>query len=344
MIPTSKIIKQSVSSSLLIDRKKREREKNRNKLGTKKYPPQAKERFGKEFQIRLCELFLSDDPTAVDQLRAMHDEALAFYNEHDLTELWLSDEETEGKELKAPVSKKMHQDPKIDARPIGSVRPPNRPSEEKEKIKLKVTVPPPVPPVPAAPIAIAAASAMSQFELSDDSEEEPVKETPPTYHNKPKLCDVCDGQTVGTNTLLDCDECGKSFHLKCNRPEISTAQARDPRFLFVCFNCKDRESKVDRTAGGNNSGQSKVPSTSGANKDDKTTAQKSSASDFNAAWASFTAKKNLVKNKTSSATTPGYGSLAMSTTSAAAPSSSSSSSRSTFTSNTSKNFPSLNKK
>lgn len=324
MIPISKVPKQQVSSAIM-EKRKRDREKERSKLAPKKkYPPDAKTRFGKQFQMKLCELFISDDPAAIDQLRAMHDEAVAYYNEHELNEMWLSDEENDCKQMKAPVSKKMHQDSKAEVRASGASR--KTSAEEKEKTKTK--------PATATPVASTAPviSSISNVELSDDSDEEPAKKLSITHSKTIKLCDVCsDGTSAGTNALLECEECGKSVHQKCNRPEVSTIQARDPRFLFVCYNCKDRESKAEKNCNGNNDngGTSKASTSSTAKKDEKMSAQKST-SDISATWASFAAKK-LKKP----AVTPGYGSL----------SNSSAFQRSTGLNNPApKSFPSFSKK
>lgn len=57
-----------------------------------------------------------------------------------------------------------------------------------------------------------------------------------------QICYACSGATsLPNNMILDCEECGKTVHQKCARPEITASQAKDPRFLFVCSDCKDRE-------------------------------------------------------------------------------------------------------
>lgn len=57
-----------------------------------------------------------------------------------------------------------------------------------------------------------------------------------------QICYTCSGATsLPNNMILDCEECGKTVHQKCARPEITASQAKDPRFLFVCSDCKDRE-------------------------------------------------------------------------------------------------------
>uniref|UniRef100_A0A0M3IXJ3 RNA-directed RNA polymerase n=1 Tax=Ascaris lumbricoides TaxID=6252 RepID=A0A0M3IXJ3_ASCLU len=37
-------------------------------------PPDAKSRFGRKFQTKFCELAMSDDPTALEQMQVMHAE------------------------------------------------------------------------------------------------------------------------------------------------------------------------------------------------------------------------------------------------------------------------------
>ncbi|VDO49616.1 unnamed protein product, partial [Onchocerca flexuosa] len=76
----------------------------------KKLPSDAKCRFGKEFFAKLCELFQSTEQDSCDRLRHMHDELAAYYKEHDLNVMWISDDEADNKEVKAPLSKKTHQD------------------------------------------------------------------------------------------------------------------------------------------------------------------------------------------------------------------------------------------
>ncbi|VDM37308.1 unnamed protein product [Toxocara canis] len=207
---------------------------------------------------------MSDDPAALEQLQAMHAEALTYYEEHNLTELWLSDDENDSKQMKAPVSKKMHHDAKglfklTEQRPATVMRMKSSSStststsiDEREKMKAK-NVSPLVATTPTTPTI---ASVVPQIDLSEESEDDTSKKTG-VPHMKTfkacllyyllliKLCDVCsDASSLSTNTLLECEDCGKAIHQKCNRPEVTSAQARDPRFLFVCCNCKDRDTRV----------------------------------------------------------------------------------------------------
>ncbi|VDK51566.1 unnamed protein product [Anisakis simplex] len=367
MIPISKVPRQSVSSSLM-ERKKRDREKERSRLSAKRnIPPDAKERYGVKFQTKICELMLSDDPTALEQLQAMHAELLAYYEEHNLTEMWLSDDENEGKQMKAPISKKMHHDVKViqflngiftnnsnflvsEQRPISlsrlkSTSLTSSSVEEKDKLKNKnvnslsipnilyffisATSTPSSATTPVSqgssqssstvtsqsqsaitPTQITISSIIPQMDLSEESEDDTVKKPIiPTNNKTFKLCDVCsNSSSMPTNTLLECEDCGKGIHQKCNRPEITAAQARDPRFLFVCCNCKDRDIKVrffifaEKSGSNNAASASTIPSTTtkpstsvgSLKKEDKTTTAatiQKQTNDLSTAWATFAAKK-----------------------------------------------------
>uniref|UniRef100_A0A0R3RSW9 PHD-type domain-containing protein n=1 Tax=Elaeophora elaphi TaxID=1147741 RepID=A0A0R3RSW9_9BILA len=235
MISLTKSSKQSVSSSAVMERRKREKE--RNKLSMKrKLPSDAKSRFGKEFFGKLCELFQSVEQDSCDRLRQMHDELAAYYKEHDLNVMWISDDEADGKEVKAPLSKKTHQDVnKGDMRSINISR---SKLEAKEKLKPKSNAKNSV--ANASPIPTSLL--LSQFELSDDSDDSTSRKFSGPQTKNCKICYACNGATsLPNNMILDCEECGKTIHQKCARPEITASQAKDPRFLFVCNDCKDRD-------------------------------------------------------------------------------------------------------
>ncbi|VDN30951.1 unnamed protein product [Gongylonema pulchrum] len=58
----------------------------------------------------MCQLFESEDPGSMEAMQEMHNELVAYYKEHNLTEMWISDDENDSNETKAPVSKKLHHD------------------------------------------------------------------------------------------------------------------------------------------------------------------------------------------------------------------------------------------
>ncbi|KAL3985201.1 hypothetical protein ACH3XW_37645 [Acanthocheilonema viteae] len=235
MISLTKSSKQSASSAVAMERRKREKE--RSKLSMKrKLPSDAKSRFGKEFFAKLYELFQSVEQDACDRLRQMHDELAAYYNEHDLNVMWISDDEADDKEVKAPLSKKTHQD--VNKGDIRSVNIPRSKVEAKEKLKMKSNAKNSV--VNTSPIPTSLL--FSQFELSDDSDDNTSRKLSGSQTKNCKICYTCTGVTSSPNNMiLDCEECGKTVHQRCARPEITTSQAKDPRFLFVCNDCKDRE-------------------------------------------------------------------------------------------------------
>uniref|UniRef100_A0A1I7VSY9 PHD-type domain-containing protein n=1 Tax=Loa loa TaxID=7209 RepID=A0A1I7VSY9_LOALO len=227
--------KQSASSTGIMERRKREKE--RNKLSMKrKLPSDAKCRFGKEFFAKVFELFQSIEQDSCDRLRQMHDELAAYYKEHDLNVMWISDDEADSKEVKAPLSKRTHQD--INKGDMRSVNISRSKLEAKEKLKLKSSTKNSVAnnsPIPTSLL-------LSQFELSDDSDDNPSRKLSGPQTKNYKICYTCSGATsLPNNMILDCEECDKTIHQKCARPEITASQAKDPRFLFVCNDCKDRE-------------------------------------------------------------------------------------------------------
>lgn len=286
MIPTSKVSRQPVSLTFL-ERKKRDREKERSRLASKRnIPPDAKSRFGRKFQTKFCELAMSDDPTALEQMQVMHAEELAYYEEHNLTELPLSDDENDARQVKAPISKKMHHDAKVEQqRPMGIMRLKSSSStDEREKIKTKIV----------SPLTATTPIIIPSIDLSEDSEDDASRKTGVAHVKTFKLCDVCsDASSTSMNALLECEDCGKAIHQKCNRPEVTPAQARDPRFLFVCCNCKDRDTKAERSGCG--SMMAKPQSAISSKKDDKAITQKP-PSDLSTAWATFAAKKKKPVN------------------------------------------------
>ncbi|KAM3717731.1 Integrator complex subunit [Dirofilaria immitis] len=288
MISITKSSKQSLSSTVVMERRKRDREKERSKLSMKrKLPSDAKCRFGKEFFAKLCELFQSTEQDSCDRLRQMHDEVAAYYKEHDLNVLWISDDEADNKEVKAPLSKKTHQD--INKGEIRSVNIPRSKLEAKEKLKLKSSSKNAAVTSSTAPTSFL----LSQFELSDDSDDNTSRRFSGSQIKNYKICYTCSGATsLPNNTILDCEECGKTVHQKCARPEITALQAKDPRFLFVCNDCKDREDEKMES--------SCSKSTSNFRKDDKGSLRKSSEeriqplkpeNDILVTFSNFAAKK-----------------------------------------------------
>ncbi|VDN05787.1 unnamed protein product [Thelazia callipaeda] len=280
------VSKSSKSAVTVAEKRRKDRDKERNKLSSKrKLPSDAKSRFGKEFISKLCELFQSTEPSSCERLRQMHNELLAYYKEHDLNVMWISDDETDGKEIKAPLSKKTHQDiTKGDIRPVNVSR---SKTEAKEKAKPKTenkSSPIITTPIPAPQL-------FSQFELSDDSDDNTSQRLNGSSVKNYKLCDICSSAlNISNNTILECEECGKTVHQKCARPEITAAQVKDPRFLFVCDDCKDREDEK--------MGTSHSKSTS-FRKDDKVMSKSSeeklqpfkSESDILTTFSNFAAKK-----------------------------------------------------
>ncbi|CAG9539877.1 unnamed protein product [Cercopithifilaria johnstoni] len=286
MMSLTKSSKQYASSTAVMERRKCEKE--RNKLSMKrKLPSDAKSRFGKEFFAKLCELFQSVEQDACDQLRQMHDEVSAYYKEHDLNVMWISDDEVDSKEVKAPLSKKTHQD--VSKGDMRSINIPRSKLEAKEKLKQKSNAKNVV--VNTSPIPTSLL--LSQFELSDDSDDSSSRKFSGPQTKNCKICYACNAATSSPNNMiLDCEECGKTVHQKCARPEITASQAKDPRFLFVCNDCKDRE---DEKMG---SGCSK--STSSFKKNDKGNMPKSSEeriqplkpeNDILVTFSNFAAKK-----------------------------------------------------
>uniref|UniRef100_A0A915PGZ9 PHD-type domain-containing protein n=1 Tax=Setaria digitata TaxID=48799 RepID=A0A915PGZ9_9BILA len=284
----TKSSKQSVSSPAVMERRKRDRDKDRSKPSLKrKLPSDAKYRFGKEFFTRLCELFQSMEQDSCDQLRQMHEELAAYYKEHDLSILWISDDEADSKEIKAPLSKKMHQD--VNKGDMRSINIPRSKLESKEKLKPKSDTKSSV----ATGSPIPTSLLLSQFELSDDSDDNTSRRFSGFQTKNYKTCSACNGSTSPPNNMiLDCEECGKTVHQKCARPEITASQAKDPRFLFVCSDCKDREEEKM----GPNSSKS-IPN---IKKDDKGNMRKSSEegiqlikpeNDILVTFSNFAAKK-----------------------------------------------------
>uniref|UniRef100_A0A0M3IEZ9 PHD-type domain-containing protein n=1 Tax=Ascaris lumbricoides TaxID=6252 RepID=A0A0M3IEZ9_ASCLU len=114
-------------------------------------------------------------------------------------------------------------------------------TDEREKIKTKIV----------SPLTATTPIIIPSIDLSEDSEDDASRKTGVAHVKTFKLCDVCsDASSTSMNALLECEDCGKAIHQKCNRPEVTPAQARDPRFLFVCCNCKDRDTKAERSGCG----------------------------------------------------------------------------------------------
>ncbi|CAD6199718.1 unnamed protein product [Caenorhabditis auriculariae] len=66
-----------------------------------------------------------------------------------------------------------------------------------------------------------------QAPIIDDSKDEPEKP-----------CKACAGQSsTSTNAILTCDGCSDAYHMKCHQPPITSDQANDLRFIFLCSEC-----------------------------------------------------------------------------------------------------------
>ncbi|MFH4974340.1 hypothetical protein AB6A40_001049 [Gnathostoma spinigerum] len=160
MIPSSKITKPHVPPTLF-DKKRREKERLKAIVPKKKYPSDVKSRFGAEFQSKMLQLFLSDDSQAIAQMEKLHQELVSYYEEHNISELWLSDDESDS--VKAPASKKMHQEiMKMDPYPITL----SRTAEKRDKLKLKSIVD-----------GGSLSSSSGCFEMSDESEDDRTKKS-----------------------------------------------------------------------------------------------------------------------------------------------------------------------
>uniref|UniRef100_A0A914WSH0 PHD-type domain-containing protein n=1 Tax=Plectus sambesii TaxID=2011161 RepID=A0A914WSH0_9BILA len=44
--------------------------------------------------------------------------------------------------------------------------------------------------------------------------------------------------------MVTCDECSRLYHQNCHNPEITSSELRDPRFIFVCMQCKQKRTKA----------------------------------------------------------------------------------------------------
>ncbi|ETN78797.1 PHD-finger [Necator americanus] len=188
--------------------------------------------FGEGFYSKITKLLLSKEPTAVKELR----ECVKMVSAAKLTptdEFWDSGDEI------APVdtpSSSSGGNSTTDGRPTatkkaGTDRPriihldmvPN--AEKRVAAKAKVD-PPPVPEKKRkGPVVLPGAR------RSDDSDSDDAK-------TNEKPCKKCgEKSTTNVNPMFICEGCRASYHQKCHKPEVTTQQSADPRFIFLCTDC-----------------------------------------------------------------------------------------------------------
>ncbi|CAJ0917931.1 unnamed protein product, partial [Mesorhabditis belari] len=131
-------------------------------------------------------------------------------------------------------------------------------------------------------------------ENSDDSD----SETLTINERSERKCVSCSISKFSPyDQLLQCHTCKEHMHMKCNKPEITKEQSKDPRFHFICSECLANE--VEKRSAPDNSKSESL-------KVQKMPPMPTPASrvpvDFNQKLAEFKAKKNLLGNNSKSAT------------------------------------------
>ncbi|WKY12825.1 hypothetical protein Q1695_003990 [Nippostrongylus brasiliensis] len=192
--------------------------------------------FGEGFYAKITKLLLSKDPSAVKELKecarivsaAKLDPADEFWDSGDeiagvdspsssttATTTSSSDIRAVPKKASAERNRLIH----LDTVPGAEKRPPT---------KAKVD-PPPVPEKKRkGPIVLPGAR------RSDDSDSDDAK-----MAEKP--CKKCgEKATTTANSILTCEACSTSYHQKCHKPEVTTQQSTDPRFIFLCCDCSSK--------------------------------------------------------------------------------------------------------
>lgn len=202
--------------------------------------------FGEGFYAKITKLLLSKEPTAIKELK----DCVKMVSAAKLTpsdEFWDSGDELAGVDAASSSSSgagagattttsATTTSSSPDIRPIHPKKPgtdryrtihldivPG--AEKRTSAKAKVD-PPPVPEKKRkAPIVLPTAR------RSDDSDSDEAK-----MAEKP--CKKCGEKTTSaTNSILSCEGCHTSYHQKCHKPEVTTQQSTDPRFIFLCAEC-----------------------------------------------------------------------------------------------------------
>ncbi|KAK6757044.1 hypothetical protein RB195_015087 [Necator americanus] len=170
--------------------------------------------FGEGFYSKITKLLLSKEPTAVKELR----ECVKMVSAAKLTptdEFWDSGDEI------APVDTPSSSSDRPRIIHLDMV--PN--AEKRVAAKAKVD-PPPVPEKKRkGPVVLPGAR------RSDDSDSDDAK-------TNEKPCKKCgEKSTTNVNPMFICEGCRASYHQKCHKPEVTTQQSADPRFIFLCTDC-----------------------------------------------------------------------------------------------------------
>ncbi|XGW06334.1 hypothetical protein V3C99_016553 [Haemonchus contortus] len=192
--------------------------------------------FGEGFYSKITKLMLSKEPTAIKELK----ECVKIVSAAKLTpsdEFWDSGDEISSLDTPSSSLSTISSSPDIRGIQIKKAAV-ERPriiqldtvptAEKRGPAKAKVD-PPPVPEKKRkVPLVLPGAR------RSDDSDSDDAK-------TAEKPCKKCGEKTASaTNSMLTCEGCHVSYHQKCHKPEITTQQSTDPRFIFLCSECGSR--------------------------------------------------------------------------------------------------------
>ncbi|VVC31804.1 Hypothetical protein CINCED_3A009812 [Cinara cedri] len=107
-------------------------------------------------------------------------------------------------------------------------------------------------------------------------------------------CCACKGSNVNSgNSLVECLECHSMYHQNCHFPPITDINLNDPRIVWYCSNCRQKDTQKVSTKESRSSGKESKKSSS---KNTGSKAEKSSSSK-----SSQSAKASPSKSKSSSA-------------------------------------------
>ncbi|CAJ0566377.1 unnamed protein product, partial [Mesorhabditis spiculigera] len=237
-------------------------------------PPAAKRQkmsahpFGNPFYDRLAKLLIDLRPEALEELQQVCKEVSDYKKAH--PECDLHDSGDELVESVSKLRKNVSVSGGMRVKPIDLF---SDAALKKEKISKSASALP-------GRVADSSRSADSSEGSSNDSEDrEKEKE-------KDKRCPHCSGaKSTPMDQLLKCHYCKEYVHMKCNRPEVTKEQAKDPRFNFVCYECVQNRREKKLSADGLKSEAAPVKKT--------LPSSNSKTVDINQKLAEFKAKKNL---------------------------------------------------
>lgn len=109
--------------------------------------------------------------------------------------------------------------------------------------------------------------------IDSDSESE-------TEKVEPYSCCTCkESYVLMGNSLVECLECHSMYHQNCHNPPIIDINLNDPRIVWYCINCRQKDSqKTESRSSGKESKKSSSKNVSGSKSSSKTSQAKSSSS------------------------------------------------------------------